>query len=305
MNLQLRNSFLLLICASIWGSAFVAQSVGMDHISPFAFTWARSWVGTLFLLAVIPVIDHFKGSCKPAFSEWRNPKVWIGGFWCGIALFVSESLQQFGLLYTSVGKAGFLTSLYIVFVPVAGLFIGKRTSPLVWLAVLLSAVGLYYLCMPADSFSIELGDSLVLTCAVTFTAHILIVDRYAPFVDCVRMSCVQFFTGSVLGFICMLIFAPPTLEDLMLAAPAFFYAGICSNGIAYTLQIIGQKDLHPTLAAIIMSLESVMSVIFGWLLLSETMSEREIFGCALMFTAVILSQLPSTLINRFFAKFSR
>ena len=225
MPLQVRNSFILFLCAVIWGSAFVAQALGMNHIGPFAFTFARSIIGGLFLLAVLPILDRItRKKIDEATGEksnpWRNPKVWTGGILCGIVLFVSESLQQFGLLYTTVGKAGFLTCLYIVIVPVVGMFIGRKTGFLVWIAVVLSCLGLYYLCMPPGEFSLSLGDGLVLACAFSYTAHILVIDHYTDHVDGVRMSCIQFFVGSILGFILMMIFEPPTLEAMKAAAPS-------------------------------------------------------------------------------------
>lgn len=308
MPLQVRNSFLLFLCAVIWGSAFVAQSLGMNHIGPFAFTFARSIIGGLFLLAVIPFLDRLAAvrnhGKKPVENPWKNPKVWSGGIVCGIVLFVSESLQQFGLLYTTVGKAGFLTCLYIVIVPVAGLFFGRKTTLLVWIAVVLSCIGLYFLCMLPGEFSLGLGDALVLACAVSYTVHILVIDHYTMFVDGVRMSCIQFFAGSLLGFVLMLVFDMPSPDQFMAAAPAFLYAGICSNGIAYTLQIVGQRGVNPTVASLILSLESVVSVIAGWLILSQTMSGRELLGCTLMLGAVILAQLPRSLLSRFIDRLS-
>lgn len=304
MSLQVRNSFILFLCAVIWGSAFVAQALGMDHIGPFAFTFARSIIGGLFLLAVIPMLDRLKkarsegGRAERSGNPWKNPKVWTGGFVCGLVLFISESLQQFGLLYTTVGKAGFLTCLYIVLVPLVGLFIGRRVSLAVWVAVLLSCTGLYFLCMPPGEFSLGLGDTLVLACAFSYTAHILVIDHYTNHVDGVRMSCVQFFVGGIFGFVLMMLFDRPTIEALMAAGPAILYAGICSNGIAYTLQIIGQRGVNPTVASLILSLESVVSVISGWLILSQTMSGRELLGCALMLAAVVLAQLPRSLFVR-------
>ena len=307
MPLQVRNSFILFLCAVIWGSAFVAQALGMNHIGPFAFTFARSIIGGLFLLAVLPILDRItRKKINEATGEksnpWRIPKVWTGGILCGIVLFVSESLQQFGLLYTTVGKAGFLTCLYIVIVPVVGMFIGRKTGFLVWIAVVLSCLGLYYLCMPPGEFSLSLGDGLVLACAFSYTAHILVIDHYTDHVDGVRMSCIQFFVGSILGFILMMIFEPPTLEAMKAAAPAFLQSTPASAATAspYTLQIIGQRGVNPTVASLILSLESVVSVIAGWLVLSQSMNSRELLGCSLMLSAVILAQLPRSFFKRLF-----
>ena len=314
MTHQTRNYFLLLITATIWGSGFVAQALGMEHVSPFTFTWARSIIGGLFLLAVIPVLDVWAGkekkNCKAqaleeplqkrASREWKNPRLWLGGLCCGTVLFIAESLQQFGLLHTTVGKAGFLTSLYVVLVPVIGIFIGRRTSLNVWAAVVLAVAGLYFLCMKKGELSLSLGDSLVIACAFAFSIHILVIDRFAPLVDCVRMSCLQFFVGSAWGFIFMLIFEPPTLEALLGALPAMLYAGILSNGIAYTLQVVAQNGVHPTIASIILSTESMASVFFGWLIMNQNMNARELLGCAFMMAAIVLAQLPSSLFKRLF-----
>lgn len=254
-------------------------------------------------MAVIPFLDTLRSKRDPESTTgktaWKNPVVWTGGLVCGTVLFISESLQQFGLLYTTVGKAGFLTSLYIVLVPILGIFIGRKTGLLVWISVVIAAVGLYFLCMPAGSFSLEIGDSLVLACALSFSFHILVIDHYAPLVDCVRMSCIQFFSGSLWGFVLMMIYEPPTIAALQAALPAILYAGIMSNGIAYTLQVIAQTGVHPTLASLIMSLESVVSVICGWLIMNQALSARELFGCALMLGAIILAQLPMQMVKRF------
>ncbi len=304
MKLQTRNYFLLFITAVIWGSGFVAQALGMEHVSPFTFTWARSIIGGFFLLAVIPLLDAFtkpgtkQQKSAPRFSPWRGRTIWIGGFWCGTLLFVAESLQQFGLVHTTVGKAGFLTSLYVVIVPVLGIFIGRRTSLNVWCAVALAIAGLYFLCMGEGEFSLSLGDSLVLACALAFSFHILVIDRFAPLVDCVRMSCIQFFVGSAWGFVFMLLFEPPAMEQLLAALPAILYAGIMSNGIAYTLQIVAQNGVHPTIASIILSMESMVSVFFGWLIMHQNMTLRELSGCAFMMAAIIIAQLPASVFKR-------
>ena len=317
MSRETRNYFLLFITAVIWGSGFVAQALGMEHVSPFTFTWARSLLGGCFLLVLIPILDVWTSrerhktqdrsraenrsetmkGVKPA-DAWKNPTLWLGGFCCGTVLFISESLQQFGLLYTAVGKAGFLTSLYIVIVPLAGILIGRRTSLNVWVAVVLALVGLYFLCMPKGEFSLSIGDALVLASAFSFSVHILVIDRFAPLVDCVRMSCIQFFTGSLWGLVLMLIYEPPTLAQLLAALPAIAYAGVMSNGIAYTLQIVAQNGVHPTIASIILSAESMVSVLMGWLIMNQTLTLRELGGCAFMLAAIIIAQLPASLFRR-------
>lgn len=306
MSRETRNYFLLFLTAAIWGSGFVAQALGMEHVSPFTFTWARSMIGGLFLLAVIPVLGVWtrKSSgektenSRAAGSPWRSRTLWIGGFCCGTVLFIAESLQQFGLLHTAVGKAGFLTSLYVVIVPLLGIFIGRRTRFNVWLAVLLAIAGLYFMCMKAGEMSLGIGDTLVLACALAFSIHILVIDRFAPLVDCVRMSCLQFFVGGLWGFVFMFIFEPPTLESLLAALPAIAYAGIMSNGIAYTLQVVAQNGVHPTIASIILSSESMVSVLLGWLIMNQTMTLRELGGCAFMLAAIVVAQLPASVFER-------
>ena len=299
MSLQLRNSFLLFITASIWGSSFVAQALGMEHVSPFTFTWGRSIIGGLFLLAVIPFLDKVQGKIhkKPGANPWRSKTLWFAGFICGTILFISESLQQFGLLYTTVGKAGFLTSLYIVIVPVLGIFLGRTNGLNIWVAVVLALVGLWLLCMTDDSFTITIGDSLVIACALSFSLHILVIDRFAPFIDVVRMSCIQFFIGGVWGFILMMLLEPPSIDALTSALGAILFCGILSNGVAYTLQAVAQRGINPTIASLIMSLESVVSVIAAWIVMGQTMNSREICGCIVMALAIVIAQLPQSFVR--------
>ena len=299
MSLQLRNSFLLFITASIWGSSFVAQALGMEHVSPFTFTWGRSIIGGLFLLAVIPILDKVQGKIhkKPGANPWRSKTLWFAGFICGTILFISESLQQFGLLYTTVGKAGFLTSLYIVIVPVLGIFLGRTNGLNIWVAVVLALVGLWLLCMTDDSFTITIGDSLVIACALSFSLHILVIDRFAPFIDVVRMSCIQFFIGGVWGFILMMLLEPPSIDALTSALGAILFCGILSNGVAYTLQAVAQRGINPTIASLIMSLESVVSVIAAWIVMGQTMNSREICGCIVMALAIVIAQLPQSFVR--------
>ena len=295
MSLQLKHSFLLLITATIWGTGFVAQALGMEHISPFAFTWGRSVVGCLFLLLLMPLLDrlrHLKKT-RPEANPWKNRTLWIGGFACGTLLFVSESLQQFGLLYTEVGKAAFITGLYIVFVPLIDVFRGRGSALNLWLAVILAVVGLWFLSVKEGTFTLSLGDGLVLACAVSFSFHILVIDRFASEADGVRMSCIQFFVGGVWGLICMMIFDPPTLEDLKAALWCLLYAGCLSNGIAYTLQIVAQRGMNPVIASLIMSLESVAGALAGWLIMGQVLSPKEILGCVVMAAAIVLAQLPA------------
>ena len=285
----MRANLLLLLTATIWGTAFVAQSVGMDHVGPFTFICVRYWIGGLFLLPCIRLLDRVVG--RPAAAAPENRRVHlIGGICCGAALFVASVLQQLGIQRTTVGKAGFLTSLYILIVPLLGLFVGKRVSRRIWGCVAVALVGMYLLCM-TESLSVSTGDLLVMLCAVGFSIHILVIDHFSPRVDGVRMSCIQFFTAGVLGIVPML-FERPDLSSLLAGAAPVLYAGVLSSGVAYTLQVVAQKDTDPTVATLIMSLESVISMLAGWILLGQALSPRELAGCALVFAAIIIAQLP-------------
>lgn len=285
----MRANLLLLLTATIWGTAFVAQSVGMDHVGPFTFICVRYWIGGLFLLPCIRLLDRVVG--RPAAAAPENRRVHlIGGVCCGAALFVASVLQQLGIQRTSVGKAGFLTALYILIVPLLGLFVGKRVSRRIWGCVAVALVGMYLLCM-TESLSVSTGDLLVMLCAVGFSIHILVIDHFSPRVDGVRMSCIQFFTAGALGIVPMLL-EQPDLSSLLAAAAPILYAGALSSGVAYTLQVVAQKDTDPTVATLIMSLESVISMLAGWVILGQALSPRELAGCALVFAAIIVAQLP-------------
>lgn len=285
----MRANLLLLLTATIWGTAFVAQSVGMDHVGPFTFICVRYWIGGLFLLPCIRLLDRVVG--RPAAAAPENRRVHlIGGVCCGAALFVASVLQQLGIQRTSVGKAGFLTALYILIVPLLGLFVGKRVSRRIWGCVAVALVGMYLLCM-TESFSVSTGDLLVMLCAVGFSIHILVIDHFSSRVDGVRMSCIQFFTAGALGIVPMLL-EQPDFASLLAAAAPILYAGVLSSGVAYTLQVVAQKDTDPTVATLIMSLESVISMLAGWVILGQALSPRELAGCALVFAAIIVAQLP-------------
>lgn len=282
---QLGNSLLLLLTATIWGSAFVAQSVGMEHVGPFTFTFSRSIIGGIVLLPCILLLGKWK-------KGFATKVEWIGGICCGIALCVASNFQQVGIQFTTVGKAGFITALYVVLVPVFGLFLKKRVPILIWGCVGLSVVGLYLLCMPAGAFTLALGDLLVLICAVLFTVHILVIDYFSPKGDGVVISCIQFFTCGTLSGIPMLFFENPSVGNMIDAKWSILYAGVLSSGVAYTLQVVAQKNVNPTVASLIMCLESVVAVLAGWIVLGQDMSLREILGCVLMFVAIVLAQLP-------------
>lgn len=286
---QLRNSLLLLLTAIIWGSAFVAQSVGMEYVEPFTFTFARSIIGGIVLIPCIFVLQNKARSVGMRITKQE----WLGGICCGVALFAASNFQQFGITHTTVGKAGFITALYVVIVPLLGLFMKKRVSFLIWICVVLSVVGLYLLCMTEGSFSLAYGDLLVLICAVLFSFHILIIDYFSPKGDGVIMSCIQFFVCGILSGIVMLFVENPSIGSLIDAKWAILYAGVLSCGVAYTLQVVAQKGVNPTVASLILCLESVVAVLAGWLILGDELTTRELAGCILMFAAIVLAQLPA------------
>ena len=289
-NLQLRNSLLLLLTATIWGVAFVAQSVGMVYVQPFTFNGIRSIIGGLVLIPCIFLLNRLKSPSEPIQKSSSRPLL-AGGILCGLCLFAASSFQQFGIKYTTVGKAGFITACYIVIVPILGLFLKKKCSPLIWVSVLLALVGLYFLCM-SGSISLGLGDLLVLIGAFLFSIHILVIDHYSPLADGVQLSCIQFFVCGVLSLICMFLFETPDLSMILMAWLPILYAGVLSCGVAYTLQVVGQKNMNPTVASLILSMESCISVLAGWLILGQALSSRELLGCVLMFAAIILAQIP-------------
>ncbi len=268
-QIPLKNSLLLLLTATIWGVAFVAQSVGMDYVGGFTFNMARSLIGSAVLLPVIWFMgrNSSKKAEEAQGSSSRKDLLW-GGLACGILMCLASNFQQFGIKYTTVGKAGFITACYIVLVPILGLFLKKKCSPFIWLAVAMSVAGLYLLCI-TDGFSIGKGDILVLICAVLFSFHILVIDYYSPKVDGVKLSCIQFLVCGILSGIPALIFEKPEMCAVLTAWQPILYAGVMSCGVAYTLQIIGQKNMNPTVASLILSLESCISVLAGWVILGQ------------------------------------
>lgn len=308
---KLRNTFFLLLTAMIWGAAFVAQSVSMDYIGPFTFICLRSVIGGLFLIPVIIVLDGIRKksqneSANAVNSEnilhnieteekqrlsWKNKQLIEGGIACGIFLFFANCFQQTGIQYTTVGKAGFITTFYIIIVPLIGLFFKKYCGILTWIGVVIALAGLYFLCI-TQKLTIQRGDALILCCSVLYAGQILAIDHYNPFVDGVKMSCIQFLTGGVLGAVFMFLFENPSLAMILSAAGPILYTGIMSTGVGYTLQIVGQKGLNPTVAALILSLESVFSALSGYVFLHQVLTTRELIGCALMFIAIVLAQLP-------------
>ncbi len=278
------SSLLLFLAACIWGVAFVAQSIGMDYMGPFTFNGARFLIGGTVLLPII-------------FMR-RRQKVRIsgmalkGGICCGLAICAASLFQQTGIQYTTVGKAGFITTLYIILVPLSGLFLGRKVAGRVWAAAAAAAVGMYLLCI-TEGFSVGKGDAFVFICAVLFTVHILVIDYFSPKADGVAISCIQFYTAGILCTIGAFLVEKPSWEQLAQGIVPVLYAGVMSCGVAYTLQIIGQKELEPSVASLILSMESVVSVLAGWLILGQALTARELEGCAIVFAAVIFVQLRS------------
>lgn len=313
MSKKMRGNLMLLLTALIWGSAFVAQKSGMDLIGPMAFNGIRTTIGGIVLIPAIIFLNNFKAKKAAAAGEVivektpeekkkENKLLVIGGICCGVALLVASSFQQIGLFYTTAGKAGFITALYVVLVPICGLFLKKKVRLVIWGCVLASAVGLYLLCMPAGGGGfdeINKGDVLIMICALCFTAHILVIDYFSPKVDGVKLSCIQFFVAGILSIIVMFPLDPllgfelPTVGTILSSWLPICYAGVLSCGVAYTLQIVAQADTDPTIASMLLCLESVFAVIAGMIILGESMSVREVLGCAIMFVAIVVSQLPS------------
>lgn len=292
-----KNVVMLMTAAFIWGTAFVAQSVGMDYLGPFTFNGVRNFVGAAALLPCIWLLDRLnrRDVKDKAVKEAKNPgekrDLILGGVSCGTVLFVAGSFQQVGLQYTTVGKAGFITACYIVIVPVCGIFLHKKIGGKVWIAVGLSLIGLYLLCI-TEKLTIGKGDILVFLCALVFTMHILVIDYFSPKVDGVKMSCIQFFVCGLLSLAPMFALETPQIAAVIKSWGPILYAGVLSSGVAYTLQIVGQKNVNPAIASLILSLESCFSVLAGWIILGQRLSGREAMGCVLMFAAIILAQLP-------------
>lgn len=292
MKQQIKSSLILLLTATIWGVAFVAQSVGMEYIGPFTFNAIRCVLGGLVLIPVILVLKKKKETGAENQEKEDKKTLWAGGIACGVILCIASNLQQFGIMEASVGKSGFFTALYIVMIPVIGIFIGKRPGIKLWFCVALAVVGMYLLCMKDGSFTIERADIMLLLCALAFSFHILVVDYFSPKVDGVKMSCIQFFVCGVLSAVGMLFTETPNISNIQAAWLPLLYAGLLSCGVGYTLQIVGQKGINPVIASLIMSLESVISALAGWVILGQVLSPKEILGCVLMFVAIIITQIP-------------
>ena len=280
-----RGNFLLLLTAMIWGASFVAQSAGADLISPAFFNGTRMLLGSLLLspLAVYRMRRYVPASSRRTLL--------LGGACCGVLMFTGSYMQQTGIAYTTAGKAGFLTAMYVVLVPVLGIFLKKKPRPILWVSVALACVGLYFLCFTDKTFSLAMGDAAMLGGAVMFALHIMVVDHFSPLVDGVCLSFVQFLTAGSLGMVVAFITEQPSFAALSAAAVPILYTGVFTMGVAYTLQIVAQKDTDPTVASLILCMESVFAVVFGWLILHETLSLREGVGSGFMFVAILLAQL--------------
>ena len=287
---RLRQNVFPVLAALIWGTAFVAQSVSTEFVGPFTFNAARSAVAFVFLL-VFCLLMRAKRKKDGTAQTGTKRDLLVGGLACGIALTVAAFLQQKGLETTTSGKAGFITALYIVLVPIVGIFLRKKAPRAIWISVALALVGLYCLCITED-LTVTIGDFYVLLCAFCFTAHILVIDHFGQLVDGVELSCAQFLVAAVLSGIGMLITETPSLEAILLCIGPILYVGIFSSGVAYTLQILAQKDSNPTVVSLLLSLESVLATLAGAVILHDRMSGREYLGCLLVLCAVVLAQLP-------------
>ena len=291
MKNKFKGAVSLFAATLIWGTAFVAQSVGMERIGPFTFQAIRCGLAVLFLVPLSFLLEIPRGGPRATLARWGNKKLWKAGMICGGALFVAASLQQVGLVYTDAGKAGFLTAMYIVLVPILGLFLGRKVTRSAVFSIVLAVIGLYLLsCLGVSR--VNIGDLLLMGCALGYAVQILCVDCFAMDVDGLRLNCIQALVASVLSVPFMVLTEEINLAAILSCTLPLLYAGVMSMGIAYTLQIIGQRHMEPTGASLIMSLESVIAALSGWLILKETMTGPEILGCCLVFAAVILSQLP-------------
>ncbi len=303
MNRKLRANLMLLTTAFIWGIAFVAQDVAMKTMQPFTFNGIRMIVAGFALILCIRLLgrrEKKRGQAqgetqavKPTPAEARTQRrtLLLGGVCCGGMLFFASNLQQFGIDQTSAGKAGFVTALYIVLVPLTGLFAGKRLRPLVWLGVAFCTLGMFLLCVTGQ-MTIAAGDVYLFLCAVGFTGHILVIDHFSPKVDCVKMSCIQFFVSGALSLLCMAFFEQPTAAGIARGVVPILFTGVFSGAMGYTLQMLAQRDTDPTIASLLMCLESVFAVLAGWVLLGDLLTPRELLGCTAMMAGIVLAQWP-------------
>ena len=297
MTEQMKGNLMLLTASLIWGSAFVAQSAGMEFVGPFTYNMSRSFIGLLVLIPVTIFFRKRRTRYNPLSKEKEmtlNKNSVIGGIFCGLVLSIASNLQQVGLSTTTAGKAGFITALYIVIVPLLSLFLGKKVTKLIWFCVFIAIIGFYLLCIK-EGFYIGKGDILCLLGAFTFSLHILVIDHFSSaYTDGVMISCVQFAVVGLMSMLLTILFETPSFAAIWEARLTILYSGVLSSGVAYTLQILGQRTTNPAIAPIIMSMESVFAVFFGWLILHESMTFKEMLGCIIVFIAVVLAQLPAT-----------
>lgn len=292
-NKSVLGNLLLFTTAFIWGCAFVAQSVGMEYVGPFTFNGTRCIIGGIVLIIANIVFDAVKkknGIYKEP-SKDEKKELLKGGLVCGVVIFVASTIQQFGISQTTVGKAGFISVLYILIVPFFGLLLRQKLPRRIWICCILALGGLYLLCMN-ESFSLSKGDFTVLVSAVAYAVHIMVIDHFAPKVDCVKLSCIQFLIAGLISVIFMFVFEKPNFEKVLDAWLPILYAGALSGGVGYTLQTVAQKWTKPSVASLLMSFESVFAVLAGAVLLQQIPSLRELGGCILMFTSIIIIQLP-------------
>lgn len=294
-NKNLLGTLELLLAAFIWGSAFVAQSAGMEHIGPLTFMSVRFTIGGVVLLPLIWFRSRSKNQ-KPNFKPENRKTLFIGGIVCGVVLTVAAAFQQYGLLYTTVGKAGFITTLYVIFVPLCGMFFKNFPKANIWIAVIIATLGLYLLCM-TESFALSLGDTLVLMCALCYTAHILVVGHFSDKTDPIKLSCIQFLVVGISTALPAVLLESINFSDILSAWLPILYAGVLSSGVAFTLQVVAQRHTEPTIAAITMSFESVFAVLSGCVVLHQIPSSREIWGCVVMFFAIILAQIDPKILK--------
>ena len=289
---SLKGVLLLFLTAFIWGTAFVAQTSGMDHVGPFSFCFVRYFIGSFVLIPLILVRRKMANKESKVAAKPILDKLTIKyGIICGVILFVASNLQQFGLQYTTTAKAGFLTALYILIVPILGLFLKQKVPARIWICVMFAIVGLYLLCIDGE-FKLAGGDIIEILCAVVFSLHIIVIDRLPQSIDGPTISSVQFFVVGFLSMFPAFILENITLSGVIAAMLPILYAGVMSSGVAYTLQIVAQRMVAPTAASLIMSLESVISAISGWVILGQFLSGKELIGCAIMFTATCVAQIP-------------
>lgn len=291
MKRSLKGPVFLFLCSIFWGMAFSAQSNAMNYVEPYTFVFLRSTITCLVLCAGFPLLNRLSG--EAGIQNASTKRHFSIGILCGTILVIATILQQIGLVTTTTAKSGFITALYIVIVPLLGIFLGKRPTLMVWLGVLVSLLGLYFLCMKkGNALNVNIGDFLTLGSAFVYSFHITVIDRFGSNLNSVKLSTIQFGTAAVISCAITFLFETPSIDGILACWGSIFYVAVFSGALGYTFQIIGQKHSDPTLASLIMCLESVFAALGGWMLLGETLSGRELLGCALMLTASVIALLP-------------